>query len=183
MEPWRADNESNHVFTKNQQQQLGSTTNENRRRTVKEFLCDKHKYSRHLNLSFFGLLALVPQTTKALSRVFTTLSCSSFEGSKSSKQVISWLSRCRRASLLAVDCVASLEKLSECSRRAAASIWLMSPMLDQSIECRKPKSEVFSNARVQKWPTKVRSPGAFCELQKKRWKALAQGFCCRNKWL
>lgn len=142
-------------------------TNENRRRTAKEFLHNQYKHFRHLSLSFFGFLVLVAQTTKALSRVFTTLSCRSFEGSKSSKQVISWLSRCRRASLLAVDCVASLEKLPECSRLVTASIWLMSSMLDQRIECGKPKSEVFLDARVQNWSTKVRSPGAFARCKRK----------------
>lgn len=86
--------------------------------------------SVHLKLSFLGLLALLPQTRKALSRVLTTLSCSSFLGSKSSTHVISWWSRWSRASLLPVDCVETL------SVRARSMV---------------PKSRLISSITVRDW--------------------------------
>lgn len=91
----------------------------------------------HLKLFFFGLLALLPQRRKALSRVFTISSCSSFLGSRSSTHVISWLSRWRRTSLLPVDCVALLERLSERTRPMVPNNRLISSILAQSVKCSK----------------------------------------------
>lgn len=100
------------------------------KRNIKREIAKLLSLVLHLNLSFFSLLALVPQITKALSRLLDTFSCSSFSGSKSSKQVISWLSRCLRASLLHVDCVASLEMLSEWSRPKRPNISSMVDLTD-----------------------------------------------------
>lgn len=98
------------------------------------------------------------QIMKALSRVLTTFSCSSFLGSKSSMQVTSWLSRCRRTSLLPVDCVASLERLSEWSRPMVLNIPLISSMLAQSVKCSKLKTAVFLKAFFKEcWNSQQRS--------------------------
>lgn len=99
-------------------------------------------FSLHLNLSFLGLLALLPQTRKALSSVWTIFSCSSCLGSKSSTHVISWLSRWRRASLVPVDCV---EWVSERSRAVVPKSWQISSILTQSVN--PARLSVFFKAR------------------------------------
>ena len=87
----------------------------------------------HLKRSFFWVLALLPKTRKALSSVLTTFSRSSSLASKSSTQVNSWLSRWRRPSLLPVDCVASLQRLSDRTRCMLPNSWLISSILPQEL--------------------------------------------------
>lgn len=138
---------------------------------------NKQQLVLNLNLFFLSLLALVAQTVKALSRVWDIFSCNFSSSSKSSTQVSSWLSRCRRTALLPVDCVASLEKLSEWSRPVVLNTLPISSMFYQSVKCRQLKvcslheslSVESVGNHLQVLAVSVETPSGVTEIQ-------AQGF-------
>lgn len=129
---------------------------------------EEERFALHLKLSFFGSLDLLPQTRKALSRVLTTFSCNSSLGSKSSMQVISWLTRWCKTSLLPVDWVASLETLSERTRSTVLNSWLISSILVKKCEM------------LLSWEAESRS----YNLQKQKISAKRSKNCCMKgiKW-
>lgn len=114
----------------------------------------------YLKLSFFGLLVFLAQTRKALSRVIIIFSRSLFVGSRSSTQVISWLSWWRRASLLPVDCVASDERVSLRTRPPVPNSWLISSILVQDINSDRDKVLKLKNIYISEWTKNLDLKGA-----------------------